>query len=166
MGTAGALFTGAMVGCSQSAAPSQAAGVKTAVIELDRGGSITIQLFTDVASKTVQNFEQKANSQFYDGLTFWRVEGWVIQGGDPKGNGTGGNNIPIELNDKPFVAGSVGMARGADPRLHNDAQFFICKDPSPHLNKQFANFGQVTDGMEVVRGVRVGDKIKKISVKG
>ena len=139
---------------------------KLATVELEKGGSFTFQLFPDIAPKTVQNFEQKANAGFYNGLTFHRVEDWVVQGGDPRGNGTGGGTMPSELNDRPFTAGSVGVARGPDIRINNDAQFFICKKPADWLNGQYTNFGQVTQGMDVVNAIRVGDKIKRISIKG
>jgi cyclophilin family peptidyl-prolyl cis-trans isomerase len=152
-------------GAAQAAAP----GNKTATIELEKGGTITIQLFGDPvpqgAPNTVKNFVQKANAGFYNGLTFHRVEDWVIQGGDPSGNGTGGGTMPSELNDRPFVVGAVGVARGPDIRINNDSQFFICLKESFHLNKQYTNFGQVTDGMNVAQGVKRGDKIKRITVK-
>ena len=139
---------------------------KSAVVELEKGGSFTIELFPDQALKTVQNFEQKATSGFYNGLTFHRVEDWVVQGGDPRGNGTGGGNMPTELNDRPFAVGAVGVARGQDIRISNDSQFFVCTKPADWLNKQYTNFGQVIEGMEVVKGIKVGDKIKRITVKG
>jgi peptidyl-prolyl cis-trans isomerase B (cyclophilin B) len=151
-----------------------AGGRKTATIELDKGGAITLELFPQLAPKWVDNFVQKANAGFYNGLTFHRVEDWVVQGGDPRGNGTGGGNIPTELNERPFAAGSVGVARGPDIRVSNDAQFFIITKAAPpelggkwvQLDKQYTNFGQVTEGMDIVRRVQIGDKIKRITIKG
>ncbi|NBT19222.1 MAG: peptidylprolyl isomerase [Proteobacteria bacterium] len=117
------------------------------------------------APSTVKNFEAKANQGFYNGLKFHRVEDWVVQGGDPKGDGTGGGQINSEYNEREFRVGAVGIARRDDPRLNNDSQFFIVKRDSPHLNKQYTNFGQVTGGLELVVKIAIGDKIKKITVK-
>lgn len=146
------------------------AGRKTATIELEKGGSFTIELFGTgpanlSAPKTVENFISKANAGYYNGLTFHRVEDWVVQGGDPKGNGTGGGNMPTELNERPFVVGSVGVARGPDIRVSNASQFFVCLKPAEWLNKRYTNFGQVSEGMDVVRKVAIRDKIKKITIK-
>jgi peptidyl-prolyl cis-trans isomerase B (cyclophilin B) len=106
----------------------------------------------------------KATSGFYDGKTFHRVEDWVVQGGDPDGTGRGGGKMPSELNDLPFSKGSVGIARGGDIKVNNDSQWFICKADASWLDKQYTNFGQVTSGQDVVQGIRVGDKIKKVTV--
>jgi peptidyl-prolyl cis-trans isomerase B (cyclophilin B) len=166
----GALTAGAVAGCSPGnlggAAPVASGAGKTAVIELEKGGSVTLQLFPESAPKTVQNFEDKANKGFYNGLIFHRVEDWVVQGGDPRGDGRGGGQLPTELSDRPFTVGAVGVARGADVRISNDAQFFICTKPADWLNKQYTNFGQVTAGMDTVRTIQRGDKIKRIAVQG
>jgi cyclophilin family peptidyl-prolyl cis-trans isomerase len=153
-----------------------AAGAKTATLELEKGGNIVIELFPQAAPqgapKTVENFIQKSMANFYAGLLFHRVEDWVIQGGDPRctqmsaGCGTGGGQMATELNERPFVVGSVGVARGQDIRVSNDSQFFICVKPAGWLDRQYTNFGQVISGMEIVQSVKVGDKIKKISIKG
>lgn len=177
-----ALGSGLLAACGGAAvaAPDKAAnananakdaGKKTATVELEKGGSFTFELFgtgpaNQSAPKTVENFVSKANAGYYNGLTFHRVEDWVVQGGDPKGNGTGGGSMPTELNDRPFILGSVGVARGPDIRVSNDSQFFICTKPADWLNKQYTNFGQVTDGMDTVKKIAVGDKIKKITIKG
>lgn len=108
---------------------------------------------------------KKAQSGFYNNLTFHRVEDWVIQGGDPKGNGTGGGDLPTELSEKPFVVGSVGVARGGDIKISNDSQFFITKTEAPWLNNQYTNFGIVTDGMNVVNTIKIGDRILGITVE-
>jgi peptidyl-prolyl cis-trans isomerase B (cyclophilin B) len=107
----------------------------------------------------------KAQSGFYNNLTFHRVEDWVIQGGDPKGNGMGGGNMPVEFNQKPFVKGSLGVASRGDGKVQNDAQFFITKTEASWLNGQYTNFGIVTEGMDVVEKIAVGDKIIGISVE-
>ncbi|MEK7570977.1 MAG: peptidylprolyl isomerase [Patescibacteria group bacterium] len=141
-------------------------GVKasySAVIKTSKG-SITVTLFGDQAPRTVKNFIQKAEANFYKNLTFHRVEDWVLQGGDPKGNGTGGGMIQTELNQVPFTTGSLGVARSSDIRVSNDAQFFFTKTDAPWLNQQYTNFGMVTEGMDVVNAMKQGDKILGITV--
>ena len=83
----------------------------------------------------------------------------------PSGNGTGGGRVPSEYNDLTFAVGAMGIARGQDPAFNNDSQFFVCKKDSSFLDKQYTNFGQVTSGMDVVNGVKIGDKIKSITVE-
>jgi cyclophilin family peptidyl-prolyl cis-trans isomerase len=136
-----------------------------ATVELAKGGAFTFTLRPDKAPQTVARFAQKARSGFYDGLVFHRVEDWVVQGGDPTGSGAGGNQVASEYNDLPFVAGAVGIARRDNPAQMNDSQFFIVKTAAPHLNRQYANFGLVTAGMDVVGGIRIGDKIRTIRVE-
>src|SRR5207302_6962288 len=97
-----------------------------------------------------KNFIMKAESGFYKGLVFHRVEDWVVQGGDPKGDGTGGGLMQTEINDIPFVAGSLGVARGQNINVSNDSQFFITKSEANWLNQQYTNFGMVSGGMDVV----------------
>jgi len=128
-------------------------------------GDIVFTLFSDKAPKTVDNFINKARAGFYHNLAFHRVEDWVIQGGDPLGNGTGGGEIQTELNDKPFVVGSVGVARGQDIQISNDSQFFITKADASWLNRQYTNFGIVTSGMDVVNKIEIGDKILEVTVE-
>ncbi|MCL5970839.1 MAG: peptidylprolyl isomerase [Patescibacteria group bacterium] len=128
-------------------------------------GDIVLSLYDKDAPGTVQNFINKAKSGFYNNLTFHRVEDWVIQGGDPAGNGTGGGKMQTELNDKPFVIGSLGVARGADLNISNDAQFFITKKDASWLNKQYTNFGMVEKGMDVVENIQIGDKILEITIE-
>lgn len=136
----------------------------SAIIKTARG-DIELALYPDAAPKTVANFVKKANAGFYKNLKFHRVEDWVIQGGDPLGNGTGGGSMPTELNDKPFVAGSLGVARGQDINISNDAQFFITKSDASWLNGQYTNFGIVTKGMDVVQKIQRGDVIQSIIIK-
>ncbi|MEK7534066.1 MAG: peptidylprolyl isomerase [Patescibacteria group bacterium] len=135
-----------------------------AIIKTSKG-EITLTLYPNDASNTVVNFIAKAKSGFYKSLTFHRVEDWVIQGGDPLGDGTGGGEMPTELNNKPFFAGSLGVARGEDIKISNDAQFFITKKDSAFLNSQYTNFGIVTKGMDIVEKIEVGDKILQISTE-
>jgi peptidyl-prolyl cis-trans isomerase B (cyclophilin B) len=128
-------------------------------------GTIELTLDAKDAPKTVQNFIAKAKSNFYNGLIFHRVEDWVVQGGDPKGNGTGGGLMQTELNQVPFVTGSLGVARGGNIQISNDSQFFITKSDASWLNGQYTNFGIVTSGMDVVNNLKIGDKILGITVE-
>lgn len=137
----------------------------SAVIKTSKG-DITVNLRTDAAPRTVQNFLSKANSNYYKNLIFHRVEDWVIQGGDPQGNGTGGGNMPVEFNSLPFVTGSLGVASKGDGQVQNDSQFFITKSDAAWLNGKYTNFGEVTAGMDVVNKIAVGDKILGITVEG
>jgi peptidyl-prolyl cis-trans isomerase B (cyclophilin B) len=144
--------------------PSTVPNAKKAVIKTSKG-DITIELYTEDAPKTVANFLTKAGTSYYNGLTFHRVEDWVVQGGDPKGDGTGGGNMPTELNKKSFLRGAVGVARGGDIKISNDSQFFFTKKDSTFLDGQYTNFGQVTDGMDVVDKIAIGDKILSITAE-
>ncbi len=131
-------------------------------------GQIVAKLYTDASagvSKTIANFEQKANSGAFNGRIFHRVENWVIQGGDPLGNGTGGGTMPSEYNNLPFKAGALGVARGQDPAINNDSQFFIVKTDSDFLDGQYTNWGQVVQGMDVVNKIAIGDKITGAKVE-
>lgn len=136
----------------------------TAIIKTEKG-DITLTLYQNDAPKTVDNFIKKAKSGFYNNLTFHRVEDWVIQGGDPLGTGTGGENIPVEFNTKPFIVGSLGVASRGDGKTQNDAQFFITKKDSAFLNSQYTNFGIVTNDMDVVKKIEIGDKILEVTTE-
>ncbi len=129
-----------------------------ATIEMESGGVIKAELYPDVAPVSVANFISLANSGFYNGLCFHRViKGFMIQGGDPKGNGTGGPGYQIKgefaangvPNDLKHTAGVLSMARAGDPDSAG-SQFFIVHADSPHLDGQYAAFGKVTEGMDVV----------------
>lgn len=138
---------------------------KKAVIETDKG-RIEIELFGDKAPKTVSNFIYLVDNAFYDNLTFHRVEpGFVIQGGDPNGNGTGGPgySFPDEEVMGDYVEGSVAMANSGPDT--NGSQFFICLDNLAELPKKYNLFGQVISGMEVVKSISIGDKIKTILIE-
>lgn len=121
-------------------------------------GEIKAELYPDVAPVTVKNFVDLIKKGFYNGLTFHRViEGFMIQGGCPKGNGTGGPGYCIKgefrangvENDLKHERGVLSMARAMDPDSAG-SQFFIMHETSPHLDGQYAAFGKVTDGMNVV----------------
>lgn len=135
-----------------------------AIMETEKG-AIHIELFDQDAPNTVQNFVKLSNDGFYDGLTFHRViENFVIQGGCPKGNGTGGPGYTIkcEINPNKHLAGSLSMAhRGRDT---GGSQFFICHSPQPHLDGVHTVFGK-TDDMDVVNAIEPGDKILSVKVE-
>jgi len=129
-----------------------------ATITMENGDQIQIELYPDIASNTVNNFISLAEDGFYDGLIFHRViPGFMIQGGDPDGNGTGGPGYAIKgefssngfENDLKHHRGVISMARSADPDSAG-SQFFIMVEDSPHLNEDYAAFGQVINGMDVV----------------
>ena len=139
---------------------------QSAVITMDKGGEIKIDFYPADAPKTVENFVTLAKKGFYDGLTFHRVEpGFVAQGGDPKGNGTGGPGYQIkaEVNKQKHLRGTVAMARSQQPDSAG-SQFYICFKPAPFLDGQYTVFGIVTSGMEVVDAIKVGDKMKSVKI--
>src|SRR5437879_9490055 len=149
---------------SPSPTPSSAPATK-ATVELAKGGTFTFTLRPDKAPQTVARFVEKSRSGFYNDKIFHRVEDWVVQGGDPSGNGTGGEKVPSEYNDLSFKLGAVGIARGSDPAINNGSQWFVVKKDSTFLDRQYTNFGLVTDGMDVVNGIKIGDKIKTIKIE-
>ena len=126
-------------------------------ITMENGAVMTGELYPDKAPNTVANFISLANKGFYDGLIFHRViPGFMIQGGCPKGNGTGGPGYDIKgefagngfaQNDLKHTRGVLSMARAMPPDSAG-SQFFIMVAPAPHLDRQYAAFGQVTDGVE------------------
>lgn len=140
---------------------------RTAIIETAKG-TIKFELKESDAPITTKNFIDLANKGFYNGLIFHRVEpGFVIQGGDPKGNGTGGSgkNIPLEI--APTLShkkGAVGMARSQEPNSAS-SQFYICIEDAKFLDKNYAVFGQVTEGQNVVSAIRKGDKMLKVTIQ-
>ena len=130
--------------------------MKKFTITMENGNTMSGELYPEIAPKTVENFEKLANDGFYDGLIFHRViPGFMIQGGCPLGNGTGGpgHTIPGEFNmngfqnDLKHERGVLSMARAMDPDSAG-SQFFIMTTTSPHLDGQYAGFGKVTEGME------------------
>jgi cyclophilin family peptidyl-prolyl cis-trans isomerase len=142
-------------------------GVKasySAVIKTSKG-DIELILFGSDAPRTVKNFINKAKTNYYKNFSFHRVEDWVIQGGDPKGDGTGGGLMQTEINQIAFARGSLGVARGSDINISNDSQFFITKSEAHWLNQQYTNFGEVTSGMDVVEKIEIGDRILGITIE-
>lgn len=138
---------------------------KKAVITTNKG-VIEFSLYADKAPKTVSNFVYLTQEGYYNNLTFHRVvPDFVIQGGDPKGNGTGGPGYQFEDEavQGDYLAGTVAMANsGANT---NGSQFFICLEDQPDLPKQYNLFGQVTAGMDIVKQIQVGDKMEKIEIQ-
>ena len=128
------------------------------VIEMENGKKIKIELYPDIAPISCENFEKLVKSGFYDGLTFHRViPGFMIQCGCPKGNGTGGPGWTIKgefsgngvKNDLKHTRGVLSMARSMMPDSAG-SQFFIMHEDAPHLDGQYAAFGKVIEGMDVV----------------
>ncbi len=161
---------------------SQPVSGDSVVIETSKG-TITVKLRPDAAPKTVQNFIGLVNKKFYDGLTFHRVEpNFVIQGGDPKGDGTGGSGtmIPLEIkcadgtmtegktaSCEPLLKhtdGAIAMARTNNPNSAT-SQFYITNGAQAFLDRNYAVFGYVTDGLDVVRVMQRGDVMKSVHMK-
>lgn len=133
-----------------------------AIVATSRG-SFTINLAPEHAPKSVENFLNKVKDKFYDNLTFHRVEDWVVQGGDPKGDGTGGGDQPTEISDASFGRGSVGVARGGDIKISNDSQFFICTQDCNWLTNQYTYLGSVSEAdMKIIEQIKKGDIINLI----
>jgi peptidyl-prolyl cis-trans isomerase B (cyclophilin B) len=152
------LITAACLIVSQSQRTTAAGIHSYADIVVENYGTITVALDSDDAPKTVENFVSLAQSGFYDGLTFHRIiDGFMIQGGDPNGDGTGGAQQTVEgefsangvSNTLSHVRGVISMARSSD---YNSAssQFFIVQTDSTYLDGSYAAFGYVIDGMEIV----------------
>lgn len=127
-------------------------------------GQIVLEVYPDLMPITVANFDKLVQSGFYNGLKFHRVEDWVIQGGDPKGNGTGGPGWSIKLETHPQLKnlrGAVAMARAMDPDSAG-SQFYILKKDAPWLDGQYAVFGRVIQGMDVIDKIQKGDQMQTV----
>jgi cyclophilin family peptidyl-prolyl cis-trans isomerase len=147
----------------------------TVLIETNKG-SIKIEVFQNEAPTTAGNFLDLVQRGFYNGLKFHRYEpGFVIQGGDPIGNGSGGftdpatnreRTIPLEIVPqlRHNCAGMVAMARTQDPNSAS-SQFYITLAPASFLDDQYAVFGKVTEGLNVVHQLRVGDRMQKVEIE-
>ena len=152
-----------------------------ATIEMESGGKIVLELYPEIAPQSVRNFISLASKGFYDGLIFHRViPGFMIQGGCPNGNGMGGPGYEINgefaangfrQNDLVHTTGVLSMARTMAPNSAG-SQFFIMVAPAPHLDGQYAAFGQITEGQEIaidisrVQRSMMNDKPKKDVVIG
>ena len=143
-----------------------------------KDGQVVIEMLPDFAPKHVERIKELVRQKFYDGVVFHRViEGFMAQGGDPTGTGTGGSgqSLDAEFSDAQHVRGTLSMARSQNPNSA-DSQFFICFAEAPHLNGQYTVWGRVVDGMEFVDQIKRGsgsngvvsdpDKIIKIRVAG
>ncbi|MEK6284454.1 MAG: peptidylprolyl isomerase [Acidobacteriota bacterium] len=147
---------------------------RKAIIQTSHG-PITIELYEDKTPITAGNFIDLVERGFYDGLKFHRYEpGFVIQGGDPRGNGTGGFVDPqtgrerrIKLEVTPDLkhgdAGAVAMARSQDPNSAS-CQFYITLGPAAFLDMNYAVFGRVIDGMDAAKQLRAGDSMTKVTL--
>jgi peptidylprolyl isomerase/peptidyl-prolyl cis-trans isomerase B (cyclophilin B) len=145
------------------------AGAKPVVsIELENGGVIKLELYPDVAPNHCASMVDLIKKGYYDGLSFHRVvPGFVVQGGCPQGNGSGGPGYKLkaEFNDRPHLTGTLAMARTPDPDSAG-SQFYICLAPQPGLDREYTVFGQTIEGMEFVHRIRPGDKMVKVTVTG
>jgi len=136
------------------------------VITLEKGGEIRLEFYPEDAPKTVENFVTLAKKGFYNGLNFHRVvPDFVVQGGCPKGNGTGGPGYQIkaEFNKQKHLRGTLAMARSQDPDSAG-SQFYICYGPTPHLDGNYTVFGRVVSGMEHVDRIKQGDKMTSVTI--
>jgi peptidylprolyl isomerase len=144
------------------------------VLSLDSGGDVVIRLRPDLAPKHVARISELAEEGFYDGVVFHRViDGFMAQGGDPTGTGSGGSDkpdLPAEFSREPHVRGVCSMARTSDPDSAN-SQFFICFDDARFLDGQYTVWGEVSEGMEHVDNLPKGEpprtpgKIVKASLR-
>jgi len=167
-------------------------GAEVAVMKTAKG-TISMRLFDDVAPNTVATFVELIGRGFYDGIKFHRIEpGFVVQVGDPQtklieprqvrgvvgrqkagihspgdpalGTGGPGFTIAAEFNERPHLEGTVSMARSQDPDSAG-SQFYICLAPQPFLDGQYTVFGEVTEGMDVVQALAVGDEIESFVIE-
>ncbi len=163
---------------TMSNAPSETSGIDvmevdanglskaTVVIDTNRG-KIKYKFYSKDAPATVQRMAKLIQDHFYDGLKFHRVvPGFVIQGGDPQGNGTGGSGqkLRAEFNKRQHLLGTVAMARAQDPDSA-DSQFYICLATIPHLDGQYTVFGQVVEGIEAVQAIQMGDTMAHVTLE-
>ena len=144
----------------RTAAPQTTDKENLWLLDLSDGGRVTIWLRPDLAPKMVERIKTLTRQRFYDGLLFHRViDGFMAQGGDPKGDGTGGSPLPnvvAEFNYLPHVRGAVSAARAEDKNSAN-SQFFIVFQPRLALDKKYTVFGRVLDGMQFVDAIERGE---------
>lgn len=140
---------------------------KATVVMQTSKGVVKFKFYSQDAPNTVARMVALIQQKFYDGLAFHRVvPGFVVQGGDPLGNGTGGSGqkLKAEFNKRRHLEGTVAMARAADPDSA-DSQFYIALGQHPHLDGSYTVFGQVTEGMDAVRKLAVGDKMISVRIE-
>jgi len=157
-GAAIATLTREFIMSDTAAAQSKADPENTLYLDLKQG-RVVIEMFPDTAPKHVERIKQLVREGFYDNTPFHRViEGFMAQGGDPTGTGTGGSklpDLPAEFSKRKFLRGTCGMARTANPNSAN-SQFFIMFAPAPHLDGQYTIWGQVTQGMDLIDQIKRG----------
>ena len=163
------LFAFTILGCKKDGATNPYESKKNINIEIKDYGTISLELYPDLAPTTVENFLSLVNSGFYDGLTFHRIiDGFMIQGGDPEGNGFGGSNTKIKgefsqngfKNDLKHERGVISMARGGNDFNSASSQFFIVQTTYPSLDGLYAAFGRVTKGIEIVDAICKNTKVE------
>jgi peptidylprolyl isomerase len=123
-------------------------------------GRVVIEMRSDLAPKHVAHIKKLAREKFYDGIVFHRViAGFMVQGGDPTGTGTGGSgtNIPAEFSDEPHVRGVTSMARSSDPDSA-DSQFFLMLADSPFLDGKYTVWGKIVEGLSFIDRIKKGDQ--------
>ena len=161
-----------LIGCALPFGQQLTPEEQVAVVTTDKG-TVVLEFYPDAAPVAVDNFIKLINQKFYDGLTFHRkvdTSGLnIIQGGCPKGDGTGGPGWKIvdeytNPNQRPHVRGTVAMAR-ADVPNSAGSQFYICFKPQPHLDGNYTTFGGVIQGMDVVDRLEIGDVMTKIRLE-
>jgi peptidyl-prolyl cis-trans isomerase B (cyclophilin B) len=160
---------------SRPDAPATAGKAPSVLITLEKGGTITLELWPADAPNHVKNFLDLVEKKFYDGQRVHRVDpGFVVQFGDPQtktlplddpkiGTGGPGHRVKAEFNKRPFERGVLGMARSSDPDSAG-SQVYIMLGSAPSLNGKYTAFGRVTAGMDVVDSIKVGDRIASIKV--
>lgn len=161
----GMLGVGLLFMSLHSVAEAEPTKSSRATIEMATG-QIVVELYEKDAPGTVANFVKLAKQGFYNGLSFHRVvPGFVAQGGDPKGDGTGGPGYTIkdEVNTRKHLTGTVAMAKTAAPNSAG-SQFYITLAPQPALDSGYTVFGQVVEGMDVVMKIKRGDIMKKVTI--
>lgn len=153
------LFAALLVSMLTAAGAARASDPENTLYMDLKYGRVVIEMLPDVAPNTVARIKQLVRQGFYDGLTFHRViGGFMAQGGDPSGNGTGGSGVKLkaEFSDLPFERGTVAMARASDPDSA-DSQFFICFARQRFLDGKYTIWGKVIDGMQFVGQLKRGD---------
>lgn len=140
---------------------------KATVVMKTNKGTIKFKFYSSDAPNHTKRIAELINQSFYNGLKFHRViPNFVAQGGDPTGSGSGGSgkNIKAEFNKRRHMEGAVGMARASDPDSA-DSQFYFVLAPQPHLDSGYTVFGQVTEGMDVVKSLAVGDTMDQVVIQ-
>ena len=162
-----------LIGCALPFGRQLTPEEQAAVVTTDKG-TFVLEFYPDAAPVAVDNFIKLINQKFYDGLTFHRkvdAPGLnIIQGGCPKGDGSGGPGSTIideytNPNQRPHVRGTMAMARVPDTPNSSGSQFYICLKPQPHLDGNYTTFGGVIQGMDVVDRLEIGDVMTKIRLE-